>query len=103
MFYTFAETDLDQSRVEELAAFPGLDVLEYEELAEPSFGDQYRMVQYVSQDPDEQVRLENYWLFFRRDRVTAFVQIRAPEGNLTLIQVTELAANLDSRIQDGLR
>ncbi len=102
-FYAAAESGQNQRQVEEYEAFPGRDVFEYEELGELSIGDQSEMIRYVSQDPDDQVRLEHYWLVFRRDRVTASFQVRAPEGNVTLDQVTELAEKLDGRIQDGLR
>lgn len=93
----------DRAAVEEYEAFPGRDVLQYEELSEPSFGDESRLVRYVSGSKDDPVELETYYLVFRRNRVVAGLQVRAPEGNVTLEQPSALAKALDKRIQSTQR
>ncbi|MBI1886728.1 MAG: hypothetical protein HYS09_10530 [Chloroflexi bacterium] len=99
-FLAVAREDLDRSRVEELEAFPGRELLEYQDLAVDQLpGDEARFIRYVS---DGAARLEAYEVIFRRDRVSAHVQVRAPEGNVSLEQVVGIAQALDSRIQDGL-
>ena len=97
-----AEGDLDRSAVEQSEAQPGFDVLEYQEPDE-SIGEESRIVVYISIAPDDQVRLENYRLVFRRGRAVALIEVTAPEGNVTLEQVIDLAETLDGRIQEGLQ
>lgn len=74
---------------------------EYKELEE-SIGEESRIVYYISAVPDDQVRLERYQLVFRRGRAVAYVEVTAPEGNVTLEQVIDLAEKLDGRIREGL-
>lgn len=101
--FPFTTRILKREAVAEYEAYPGRSVVEYEELAEPTIGEESRMVHFISVDLDEPVRLEHYQLVFRRDRVVSLIQVRSPEGNVTLEQVTDLADKLDGRIQDGLR
>lgn len=102
IFLAFAEGDLDRSAVEEYEAFPGREVIQYEELDEPTFGDESRVIHFTS-DADTEPRLENYQLVFRHDRAVALLWVRAPEGNVTLEQVEAIASKLEGRIREALR
>ncbi|MBI1886731.1 MAG: hypothetical protein HYS09_10545 [Chloroflexi bacterium] len=81
----------------------GRDVLTLMEVSEPVVGQDSATFYYVSEDRDNGIRFEGYVVFFRRDRAVALIQVQAPEGNVTLEQVTGLAEKLDGRIQEGLQ
>ncbi len=93
-----ARNALSRDAVEKDEAYPGRDVLEYEQLRGLSIGDEASGVHYISADPDDPVRFETHWVLFYRGRVAAAIQLRAPEGNVSLDEVVALAEKVASRI-----
>lgn len=101
-FLTKLRAEFSREAVERQEAGPGRNLLDYQELSEPAFGDESYAGTYVSRDPDDTVRLEAYLIVFRRGRVTAAILVQAPEGNVTLDQLAGIADVLDSRIEVAL-
>jgi hypothetical protein len=75
----------------------------HEELPRTGVGEERAAIHYVAVNAEGLVFLETYWVHFRRNNVTAVLNIRAPLDNISEEQFEALAAKLDQRVQEGLR
>ena len=81
---------------------PGWDLISYEELERMEVGEVGKAIHYVVVNAEDLVFVETYWANFRRDNVTAVLNVRAPLDNVSNEQFASLAAKLDERLQEGL-
>jgi len=81
---------------------PEWHLFSYEDIPSMSLGEEQLSHHYIAVNAEGLVFLESYWSTFRRGKVTAVLNIRAPLGNISEEQFGTLAKKLDQRVQEGL-
>lgn len=98
-FFAFSRTFPSEASTRAFEAQVGREVNQFAEFAEPSVGEETRIISFGSRPVDQETpQYQSYWVYSRQGNMVTITFGRALRGEISLDDLVQLARNMDARI-----